>query len=119
MLNIESSNVTIMVSNMDKAILFYTETLGLKLGNRYGDHWADIEGPGISIGLHPASKDLKKGDNLSIGFKVTDIDKSVSELSKKGVIFKLQDDDQVRLASFTDPDGNAMYLVQTSDWLIS
>ena len=59
MTNIQDCNVTVMVSNMDNAIKFYSETLGFKLKARYGDHWADIEGPGIAIGLHPASKDVK------------------------------------------------------------
>jgi len=52
MANIKSINVTVMVSNLDRAIQFYTESLGLTLKNRYGAHWADIEGPGIVIGLH-------------------------------------------------------------------
>jgi len=34
---------TIFVSNMDAAVRFYTESLGLKLAERYGDHWASIE----------------------------------------------------------------------------
>ncbi len=97
---------------MDNSIKFYTETLGLKLTSRYGDHWADIEGPGISIWLHPANKDIKTGNNLSIGFKVNNLERSVASLEKKGVQFKLNDDDKVRLAYFTDPDNNALYLAQ-------
>jgi catechol 2,3-dioxygenase-like lactoylglutathione lyase family enzyme len=38
-----SGNVTVMVSNMDAAVGFYTEGLGLKLAYRCGDHWASVE----------------------------------------------------------------------------
>ena len=36
-------NVTVYVSNMDRAVRFYSDTLGLKLAYRFGDHWASIE----------------------------------------------------------------------------
>jgi catechol 2,3-dioxygenase-like lactoylglutathione lyase family enzyme len=115
MTDILGGNVTVMVTNMDTAINFYTEVLGLKLKNRYGDHWADIKGPGISIGLHPADKDIKIGDNLQIGFQVADLDKTVAALEKKGIQCKVRSDGQVRLAFFTDPDDNTLYLAQ-SQW---
>ncbi len=114
MTEIQSANVTIMVTNMDTAINFYTETLGLTLKNRHGDHWADIEGPGIAIGLHPTDKDIYRADNLQIGLKVPNLDKAISELEQKGIQFKINNDDQVRLAFFTDPDNNTLYLVQPS-----
>ena len=113
MINIQGCNVTIMVSNMDNAIKFYRDTLGFNLKHRYGDHWADIEGPGIAIGLHPARKDVKIGDNLSMGFRVKDLKEAVEALKQKGVQFKMLDDTQVKLASFTDPDGNSLYLAQS------
>jgi catechol 2,3-dioxygenase-like lactoylglutathione lyase family enzyme len=104
-----SSNVTVMISNMDKSVAFYTEILGLKLKNRYGEHWAEVEGPGITIGLHP-SKKINTGDNLSIAFSVKNLDKAISELEQKGVKFNIYKDNKVNLAFFTDPDGNTLYL---------
>jgi len=112
MTKIQSANVTVMVTDMDTAIKFYTDTLGLKLKNRFGDHWADIEGPGIDIGLHPTDKDINRADNLQIGLKVPDLDQAIIELEQKGVQFKIKNDDQVRLAFFTDPDNNTLYLAQ-------
>ncbi|HEX4134941.1 MAG TPA: VOC family protein [Bryobacteraceae bacterium] len=53
---ISGGNATVFVSNMDAAVRFYTEVLGLKLTNRFGDNWATVEaGKGLTIGLHPAS----------------------------------------------------------------
>ena len=40
---ISGGNATIYVANMDAAVRFYTEVLGLKLTNRFGDRWATIE----------------------------------------------------------------------------
>jgi len=104
-----SSNVTVMITNMDRSVAFYTETLGLKLKNRYGEHWAEVEGPGITLGLHPSTK-INKGDNLSIAFSVKDLNKAVAELEQKGIKFNIYKDDKVNLAFFNDPDGNTLYL---------
>jgi len=53
-----TGNVTVIVSNMDASVRFYTEVLGLKLQYRFGDHWASVEaGKGLTIGLHPADVD--------------------------------------------------------------
>jgi catechol 2,3-dioxygenase-like lactoylglutathione lyase family enzyme len=112
MIDIISCNVTVMISSMDKSIKFYTDVLGLKLKNRFGDHWADIEGPGIAIGLHPTLKDLTRQDNLQIGLKVPDLDRAILYLEENGVQVKKDNDDQVKIAFFADPDNNTLYLVQ-------
>ena len=53
---INGGNATVYVSNMDNAIQFYTEVLGLKLTNRFGNHWATVQaGTTLVIGLHPWS----------------------------------------------------------------
>jgi catechol 2,3-dioxygenase-like lactoylglutathione lyase family enzyme len=53
-LNITDANVTVIVSDMDKAIKFYTEILGLKLISRSttGFDFAVIQAPGLTIGLN-------------------------------------------------------------------
>src|SRR5581483_2474031 len=38
-----SGNVTVYVADMDRAVRFYSEVLGLKLAYRFGNHWASIE----------------------------------------------------------------------------
>ena len=88
---IESGNVTVMVSDLDQSIRFYVDVLGLKLKNRYGEHWADIEGPGIAIGLHPTNKTIAKGDNLQIGLRVANLKQAVSELQQKGTPRRMED----------------------------
>jgi len=111
---IKDANVTVMVSDMEKAVQFYTNTLGLKLKSRYGNEFAQVAAPGATIALHPSSHGGPRpsnSENLSIGFAVDDLEKAMVELKSKGVEFsRVSDDAQVRLAFFTDPDGNPLYL---------
>jgi catechol 2,3-dioxygenase-like lactoylglutathione lyase family enzyme len=116
---IKQANVTVMVRDMKRAVEFYTKTLGLKLKAQYGKEFAQVEASGTIIALHPASKTGKHDRDsltLSIGFAVDDLDRTMTELKSKGVKFsKVSDDTQVKLAFFTDPDGNPLYLSQ-SKW---
>jgi catechol 2,3-dioxygenase-like lactoylglutathione lyase family enzyme len=116
---IRNANVTVIVNNIERAVRFYTDVLGLKLKARYGDQFAEVEAKGTIIALHPAiEKGAQPGrsESLSIGFSVDKLDTAVDELKRKGVVFsRILDDAQVRLAFFTDPDGNPLYLSQ-SKW---
>jgi catechol 2,3-dioxygenase-like lactoylglutathione lyase family enzyme len=116
---ISGAIATVFVKDMDRAVDFYTETLGLKLQYRADSHWAQIDaGGGFSIGLHPPSeKSPAPGTRgaISIGLNVVgDIEDVVTALKGKGVEFHgpIVDDTQVRLAFFADPDGNDLYLCQ-------
>ena len=51
-----NGNATIFVSDMDRSVNFYTKILGLKLAQRFGNHWASVEAGKLTIGLHPASR---------------------------------------------------------------
>jgi catechol 2,3-dioxygenase-like lactoylglutathione lyase family enzyme len=113
---------TVFVSDMDRAVRFYAETLELKLLARYGDHWASIDaGNGVTLGLHPASAQNPAGraGSITIGFQTgLPIREAVATLKARGVVFRgaIIDDAQVLLANFQDPDGNPLYLseVKTS-----
>lgn len=115
-----SGNVTIYVANMDRAVRFYTETLGLKLAYRFGDHWASVElGKGLTIGLHPAPADLPKArGGMAIGLELSgSIDDAVRRLEAKGVRFGniVNEAKAGKFAHFEDPDGNTLYIAEL-DW---
>jgi catechol 2,3-dioxygenase-like lactoylglutathione lyase family enzyme len=97
---------------MKASVEFYTETLGLALVNQYGDHYAEIQAPGLMIALHPTSDKVNFGNNLSIGFGVLDFDLTIAHLETKGIEFIIEKDGWIRLAHFTDPDGNSLYLAE-------
>jgi len=115
-----SGNVTIFVSNMDTAVRFYSEVLGLKLAYRFGDHWASIEaGRGLTIGLHPDSSPPRAGHKggMEIGLELEgSIKDAVRTLEAKGVKFHgvVRDGKAGKFAHFEDPDGNPLYLAELS-----
>lgn len=114
---ITGGNATVFVSNMDRAVQFYTEVLGLKLTNRFGDHWATIEaGKGLTIGLHPAGPKYPapgtKG-GIMLGMEIdSPIEKVVATLGKRGVQFKesVVKAEAGNFIHLEDPDGNEIYL---------
>jgi catechol 2,3-dioxygenase-like lactoylglutathione lyase family enzyme len=116
---IKGGNATVFVSDMDRAVRFYNETLGLKIAYRAGDHFCMIDaGAGFLIGLHPpASNAAKPGTSgsIQIGLDVQEpIQDVVDSLRTRGVNFHgpVIDDSAVKLAFFNDPDGNVLYLCQ-------
>ena len=113
-----SGNVTVYVSNMEAAVRFYAETLGLKLAYRFGDHWAAVEvGRGLTIGLHPALAEMPAGrmGSMSIGLELSgSIHDAVQALEAKGVKFDgpVNEGKAGSFVGFRDPDGNLLYLAQ-------
>ena len=109
---------TIYVTDMDRSVKFYTETLGMKLLERHGNHWAAIDGgPGLSIGLHPATPEVPAGrpGSTAIGLYVDEpIRSATDKLRGKGVTFQgpVIADKALSLAFFTDPDGTPLYLAE-------
>ena len=109
MANINSSRINVMVANMDKSIDFYTNTLGLKLLNHYGEYYAEIQASDLSIGLHPKSDKVIVGNNMSIGFGVKEFDLHMEQLKAKGIVFNIENDGYIRLVHFTDLDQNLLF----------
>ena len=114
---ISGGNATIFVTNMDRAVRFYTEDLGLKLAARYGDAWASVDaGRGFQIGLHPPSPKYPAPGTrggMTLGLEVREPMASVVEkLKAKGVRFtsEIVRDAGGTFAHLEDPDGNPIYL---------
>jgi catechol 2,3-dioxygenase-like lactoylglutathione lyase family enzyme len=115
---ITGGNATVYVSDMDRAVDFYVNTLGLKLGARYGNHWAEVEaGKGFVIGLHPKSDKAPPpgtSGSICIGLMLDEpIDQVIQRLTAKGVRFRgpvLRDQKSGNaFALLGDQDGNDLY----------
>jgi catechol 2,3-dioxygenase-like lactoylglutathione lyase family enzyme len=121
---IQNITATIYVSNMDRAVEFYTKTLGLPLSGRWGDHYASIDlGSGAAIGLHPSEHagSPVPGTHGAIQLGLTvkaPLEQAVADLQSKGATFRtpIIDDGPVRLAYLSDPDGNDLYLIEAAKW---
>ena len=113
-----SGNVTIYVADMDRSVRFYSETLGLKLAYRFGNHWASIEvGKGLTIGLHPSSDRSPAGKHgsMAIGLELTGkIGDAIKTLESRGVRFQagVNEGKAGSFVGFEDPDGNQLYLAE-------
>jgi catechol 2,3-dioxygenase-like lactoylglutathione lyase family enzyme len=116
---IAGGNATLAVSDVDRSVRFYVETLGFKLRYRAGDEWAEVDaGGGLILGLHRA-KGQGPGPgargSISVGLDLNQpIADVVEVLANRGVRFHgpIKEDAAVRLAFFEDPDGNALYLAE-------
>jgi len=114
---LKKGTATIYVSDIDRAVKFYSNVLGMRVKSHFSKDYAELEMPGLTIGLHPPTKSGPppgSSGSISLGFLVDDLDSVVSNLKGQGVEFRgnVIDDGPVKLAFFGDPDGNSLYLTQ-------
>ena len=87
---ITGGHAIVYVSNMDRAVRYYTEALGLPLTNRYGDQIATVEaGHRLVIALHPTSPQHPPPGTMGaarIALHADEpIDRVISRLAARGV----------------------------------
>src|SRR4051812_23519758 len=109
-------SVTVNISDMDRSVGFY-QALGLNLKSRWGNFFAMLEAPGLTIGLHPTTPENIPGNsgNVSIGFSIEDLEETRNELKKLSVSFTERKEEGGEFLHFTDPDGTALYCIK-SKW---
>lgn len=112
MIKINETNVTIMVTDMDKAISFY-EAIGLTLKQRWDNNYAMMTAPGLTIGLHPSAEDNTSSGSVSIGFMIDTIEEATAILDKNNIPHKDEDDGKSGIyLHFKDPFGTILYFVK-------
>jgi predicted enzyme related to lactoylglutathione lyase len=122
---LSGGHANIYVSSMDATVRFYTEVLGLKLTNRFDDHWATVEaGNSLVIGLHPESPRYPapgtKGA-VVLGLEIDEpIERVVSRLLERGVrtTGAIVRSELENVAEIEDPDGNAIRLGEPVSLLV-
>ncbi|WP_075981811.1 VOC family protein [Bacillus massilinigeriensis] len=113
----KSSYITIVVEDLKTAEKFYVETLGLNVQFKVEGHLVQLEAPGLSIGLvHPRegqdSHSMKSG-SVHIGLEVEELDSAIKLLESRGAQFQpIMEEEATRIAYFSDPEGNPLYLIE-------
>ena len=112
-MTINQANVTVNVKDMDASVSFY-QSIGLSVKNRWGNYYAQLTAPGITIGLHPTGNNNLKGNsgNVSLGFTTDNIEETRSSLEKLSIMVTERSEEGGQFLHFTDPDGTALYFIK-------
>jgi catechol 2,3-dioxygenase-like lactoylglutathione lyase family enzyme len=111
------------VSDRDRALAFYCETLGFTLhsSDPFGD-FIDLGGAMMRMTVMP---DHAAHAHPVLGWNVDDIEAAVDALAGRGIVFAIYEgmgqdqrgiwtapDGRTKVAFFADPDGNALSLAR-------
>jgi predicted enzyme related to lactoylglutathione lyase len=94
------------VADMDRAVKFYKDMLGLAVKFQ-SPGWSEFATGEVTFALHPASEKNPAG-KIEMGFRVPDIQQFHTELTGKGVRFSMpptKQDFGGTLAQFIDSEG--------------
>ena len=100
------SYVIEFVADMDRAVRFYRDVLGLPLKFQ-SPSWSEFSTGETSLALHPASENNPAG-SIELGFNVADLAIFHREMTEKGVQFGMpptKQDFGGILAQFVDSEG--------------
>jgi catechol 2,3-dioxygenase-like lactoylglutathione lyase family enzyme len=123
MLDSATAHATIAVTDLDRAREFYEEVLGFKPIDQRSSGWRYRAGAGTWFLVYP-SQSAGTAASTAMTFIVDDIEKEVSELRERGVVFEEYDFPALktvdgiaelqgeRAAWFKDPDGNILSIGQ-------
>ena len=119
--------ICIDVDDMPRAIVFYTDGLGLQMGRRLGNDWVEILGAGsvIDLLLNASGTEPVKGIGavrsyqrhwrpVHLDFVVDDMDAAVARLLAHGATLEapVAERPYGRIAGLADPFGHGLDLLE-------
>jgi lactoylglutathione lyase len=125
-LNLSAPDYLILiVADLDRALGFYVDVLGLRLGHRSGDY-AQLDTGTTRLALYTRSAMAKtlamaldsppsNAPGFEVGFKVTNVNAAFNELIARGAHPVMPPTDRFwgqRTAYLRDPDGHLIELAQ-------
>jgi catechol 2,3-dioxygenase-like lactoylglutathione lyase family enzyme len=107
------------VDDMEKAVAFYRDKLGLSVKYETAD-WAELDAGNVTIALRrygsgPEGRpELGVGEGATLVFEVDDIEAAQAELGNQGIqlIGGIFEYGSVKLAAFEDLNGNVLQIYQ-------
>lgn len=109
-------------SDIDRAIAFYRDTLGLPLHGYYEQiKWAEFGAGNATFALNDPSafdpNQKAKSGGATVAFAVEDVAATIAELQGKGVkvVFPAQESPVCHFACVEDPDGNTVWFHHRKD----
>jgi predicted enzyme related to lactoylglutathione lyase len=108
--------IAVPVQDLKRADEFYGQTLGLRRNPNSSERWIEYELGNVTLALvspEAMGSDFRaEGHQMPIGLRVDDVDEARAKLEAKGIEFPhgTIDSGVCHLATFRDPDGNALQL---------
>lgn len=101
--------IVLSTDDLDESIRFYSETLGMAVKFRDGDHFAALDGGSITLALATAVDHPISGQ-VVVGIKTSDVDAAAQaiEASGGGVVRGPYDDAHERRVVVYDNKGNGL-----------
>ncbi len=102
-------------SDMDRAVKFYGQVLGLRLVHQDQSKWAEFDAGPLRLALHAAVEDRAPEPGGTVVFRVDDLDAARAKIEARGAEFEEpagEIEGYARFASLRDPDGNRVDLIE-------
>ena len=109
----ELDHIYYWVRDMDAAVAFYRDVLGLSLIRRDGDEWAEFDAGPVRLALHGV-EGRGHGSGTAV-FRVDDLDGASIALRDRGARIDAhvgEVEGFARFATVRDPDGNPVQLIE-------
>lgn len=107
------ATVWLPVTDMEQAVSFYRDTLGLEVTEHDGD-WTEVTADGVTIGLNQGESPRGDGGAVIAFNADSSLEDEVDRLKGAGVVFPdgISEHPWGRIVPFKDADGNDLQLFE-------
>lgn len=111
-------HVYFWTGDLDRAVAYYRDVLGLRLLRREGSSWAEFEAGPVRLGLHGiVAGPVLLLAGATVVLRVEDLEQEMRMLEARGALLSGPTGEiphTGRFGSLLDPDGNALLLIEYS-----
>ena len=110
---LKSAVMMLNVADMDRAVAFYRDGLGLEVAFQT-PYWSEMRCGAARIALHPGGDGSRR--ECGINFEVDNLEADVARCAAAGGVIEKAPEhrasQKISIATARDPEGNVFYLVQ-------